>query len=392
MSTVVFDADFHPGQSLIIRNRRRFNTVCCGRRFGKTVMATAMIGETVSQGMPVAYYAPTYKMLSDVWRTCKRIYAPVIKDVSEQEKRLAFKTGGIADFWSLDAYDSVRGRKYKRGIIDEAAMIKPLSEAWNEAIRPTLTDYKGDGYFLSTPKGRNDFHAFYEKARTDETWASFRMPTSANPYIDPAEIESARRDVPSIVFQQEYLAEFIDVQGALIRREHLTHMRANEVPNGLKIGMGVDLAISKTETADYSAIAVVGYDKDSGRRYVLDMWRGKEGFHDVVKTIRQYAEKWNPTRINVEAVQYQIAVVQELLRKTTLPVKAVKPDKDKVARFHSIMARYEQLMVTHVQGLDPEFERELLSFPISEHDDMVDALVYAELAAVKNQGVGAVFI
>jgi len=38
-----------------------------------------------------------------------------------------------------------------------------------------------------------------------------------------------------------------------------------------------------------------------------------------------------------------------------------------------------------------DFERELLDFPASEHDDMVDALVYAEQAAVKSQGVG-VFI
>jgi predicted phage terminase large subunit-like protein len=172
----------------------------------------------------------------------------------------------------------------------------------------------------------------------------------------------------------------------------ITYVNSDQVPRDLKIGMGVDLAISKSDTADYTAIAVVGYDKDSGRRYVLDMWRGKVGFHDVIQTISLLSTKWSPSRINIEAVQYQVAVVQELLRKTSLPVKAVKPDRDKVTRFHGLLARYEQLLVTHVRGLEPSFEQELLSFPEGNHDDMVDALVYAEMAAVKSQGAGVVFL
>jgi predicted phage terminase large subunit-like protein len=136
----------------------------------------------------------------------------------------------------------------------------------------------------------------------------------------------------------------------------------------------------------------MGYDKESGRRYVLDVWRGKVGFHDVIQTISLLSTKWSPSRINIEAVQYQVAVVQELLRKTSLPVKAVKPDRDKVTRFHGLLARYEQLLVTNVRGLEPSFEQELLSFPEGNHDDMVDALVYAEMAAVKSQGAGVVFL
>jgi predicted phage terminase large subunit-like protein len=387
---ITIDAQFHPGQALIFKNRRRFNTVACGRRFGKTVMAEALLIEKAIEGLPCAYFAPTYKMLSDVWKAVKTALHPITTSVSEQEKRLMLTTGGVIDFWSLDAYDSVRGRKYARAVCDEVAMVRSFMDAWNEAIRPTLTDYKGDGYFFSTPKGRNDFHTMFERARTDETYASFRMPTSVNPYISLDEIEAAQKELPTVVFNQEYLAEFVDVQGALVKREMITYVNSDQVPRDLKIGMGVDLAISKSDSADYTAIAVVGYDKDSGRRYVLDIWRGKIGFHEVVGAVNALATKWNPSRINIEAVQYQVAVVQELLRKTSLPVKGVKPDRDKVTRFHGLLARYEQLLVTHVRGLEPSFEQELLSFPEGNHDDMVDALVYAELAAVKTQGAGVI--
>lgn len=391
MPRISLNFELHDSQLSVYNNRRRFNVVNCGRRWGKTVLAEAVLGANITTGDPAAYFAPTYKMLMDVWRTIKRDFADVIDDTNESEKRITYINGGQLDFWSLDNYDAVRGRKYRRIVIDEAAMVSNLEEAWTMAIRPTLADFKGDAWFFSTPKGRNYFHTLSERARTDETWSYFQLPTSSNPHIDSTEIEAAERELPNIVFQQEFLAEFIDVQGALVKREYLTHIPSDRVPKTLRIGMGVDLAISKSETADFTAIAIVGYDPDSGRRYVLDVWRGKVGFHDVVATIRQYAEKWKPQRINIEAVQYQVAVVQDLLRKTSLPVKAIKPDRDKVTRFHGLLARYEQLLVTHVTNLDPEFERELLSFPIGAHDDIVDALVYAELAAVKNQGAGVVF-
>ena len=390
MTPATVNITLHHSQTTVWLGRRRFNVVNCGRRWGKTVLAQAVLADNITTGDPGAYFAPTYKMLMEVWRTFKHDFRDIIKDTNEAEKRIDFINGAQIDFWSLDNFDAVRGRKYRRVVIDEAAMVPSLEEAWTMAIRPTLSDYRGGAWFFSTPKGRNYFHTLAERAKLDEAWSYWQLATSANPYISRDEIEAARLELPSIVYQQEYLAEFIDVQGALVKREMLTYMNLSEIPKGLRIGMGVDLAISKSETADYSSIAVVGFDKDSGRRYVLDIWRGKEGFHEIVQSVQSMAAKWEPSRINIEAVQYQVAVVQELLRKTSLPVRAVKPDRDKVSRFHGMLARYEQLLITHVRGLSPEFEAELLSFPHGAHDDMVDAVVYAELAAVKNTGAGVV--
>lgn len=63
--------------------------------------------------------------------------------------RIELITGAAIDYWTLDDPSTVaRGRKYKRVIIDEAAMARHLEQAWTEAIRPTLTDYRGDAFFL----------------------------------------------------------------------------------------------------------------------------------------------------------------------------------------------------------------------------------------------------
>lgn len=111
--------------------------------------------------------------------------------------------------------------------------------------------------------------------------------------------------------------------------------------------------------------------------YIRDAQRIRAPFHQVLQFVQQMAAKWKPSIIAIEAVQYQAAVVQELLRTTRLPVRGVKPDKDKLTRFLPLAARYEQGLVKHAPGLPGWFEDELLAFPVGEHDDAADAAAYA---------------
>jgi len=115
----------------------------------------------------------------------------------------------------------------------------------------------------------------------------------------------------------------------------------------------------------------------NGKIYVRDAQRLRAPFHQVLQFIQQMADKWHPASIAIEQVQYQAAVVQELLRTTALPVRGIKPDKDKLTRFLPLAARYEQGLVAHSPELPGWFEDELLSFPVGAHDDGCDALAYA---------------
>jgi len=66
-----------------------------------------------------------------------------------------FACSEFLEFWSLDNPHAGRSRKYKRVVLDEAAFVKDLWEAWNNSIRPTLTDLIGDGWVMSTPRVKN---------------------------------------------------------------------------------------------------------------------------------------------------------------------------------------------------------------------------------------------
>jgi predicted phage terminase large subunit-like protein len=379
----------HEAQQVILREAKRYNVLACGRRFGKTTLGGNLLSDPVlKDALPCAWFAPTYRLLEEAYNDHKRIYAPVIRRaVQTPAPRIELITGAAIDYWTLDDPSTVaRGRKYKRVIIDEAAMARHLEQAWTEAIRPTLTDFKGDAFFLSTPKGSNYFRTLYGMAGQDDDWMAWQMPTTANPWIDPTEVDKAGESLPSIAFRQEYLAEFVDAAGARIKREWL---RYGGCPEGLPTYIGVDLAISTKSEADYTGVAVVSRG-DDGTIYVRDINRTRADFAAVLRFIEAMADKWKPSMIGIEQVQYQAAVVQELLRRTKLPIRGIRPDRDKVTRFAPLEARYEQSQVMHCQGLPAYFEDELLSFPVGRHDDVVDALAYAWQVCGSKRSWGAV--
>ncbi|NJL56883.1 hypothetical protein HC928_18310 [bacterium] len=87
--------------------------VRCGRRFGKTSLAIyQIITECLSPNRKIAYFAPTYKMIMEVWRDLKHRLAEVIHEKNETTKRIVLVNGSIIDFWSLLNADSIRGTEY----------------------------------------------------------------------------------------------------------------------------------------------------------------------------------------------------------------------------------------------------------------------------------------
>lgn len=395
MRIVVYPPSLHPGQRLLLEKSARFRVAACGRRFGKTRLAlewlTLMPGGALD-GKPVALFAPTYKLLLEVWDAAESTLAPITKKANRTEMRILLKTGGSLDCWTLEDADAGRGRRYARAVIDEAAHARRLKEAWERAIAPTLTDLKGETWFISTPRGLNFFHDLFRRGEDPAypDWTSVQLPTSANPHIDPAEIARAEADLPSLVFRQEYLAEFVSFGAGLVTPEMLDHAPA---PRGLPVVLGVDLAISEREGADFTAIAAMSRDPNSGLVHLIEVERFRAGFAEILNRVKAAAARHRPVLIAIEQTQFQCAVVQELARTTNLPVRGVRPDRDKVARFAPLLTRYERRLVRHdPAGVPAWFRDELLAFPEGAHDDGVDAasLAFSALPEIGVYGYEAV--
>lgn len=248
----------HPAQRAVMTAEKRFNVLSCGRRFGKTRFALLRSLKPVLNGRPVAYFAPTYKMLTEFWRDAIEMYKPVIAETNKAEHRFNVIGGGSFQMWSLDSADTVRGRKYALALIDEAAMVSNLEDAWNAVIRPTLTDYEGEADFYSTPKGMGYFHTLFTRGEDENfpDWAAFHFPTSSNPFIKQSEIDAAQAELPADVFRQEYLAEFIQGEGAVFRNITANLYDGKEIPkdhSGHTLVAGVDWG----QVNDFTAISIV---------------------------------------------------------------------------------------------------------------------------------------
>ena len=183
-----------------------------------------------------------------------------------------------------------------------------------------------------------------------------------------------KRDVGSANFACSYMNDISGLMsGNVFRREWYQYF--DELPPDRKyiVTMGIDLASSEKQAADYTARVVVAED-EYHNHYVLSVYRDKRETGHRQFVIDGFSAYPQMSRIVIENNQFQSTLVKDLIDTTNLPVVGKKTDIDKVTRARAVAARYESHKVWHHRSLSASpFETEQLSFP-KGHDDMLDAL------------------
>jgi len=370
----------HTAQQQIVASDARFKCIAAGRRFGKTMLLAGVGFRRVTLGGHVLWIAPSYQIGEIGWRMLRALAAQIGAKIKEGEKRVEY-AGGWAQIRSADSAGGLRGESVDLAIFDEAAHIANLERIWEQEVRPSLADNKGRAYFISTPKGFNYFADLFNQ-KGDE-WQSFQFPTTANPYIDPAEVEAARLQLPALVFRQEYMAEFVQLAGAMFRREYFQF--SDTLPRATIRHW--DLAASTKTQADYSVGALGGLD-DDGRLFVADVVRGRWEWPALIRIIRDTAlSDGNGVIQSVETAGTQKGMLDLLLAEPALAgiaFRGVTPTQDKITRAQPVLARAEQgKLVLRRAAWNAIMIDEFCAFPETEHDDQVDA-VSGMLAACAN--------
>lgn len=377
----------HASQRKIVREARRFNAVACGRRFGKSTLGIDRLIEPALHRYPVGWFSPNYKMVEEVWRSVRGLLAPVTRLKSEQAHRIELITGGVVEMWSLEEPDSARGRKYRRVVIDEAASVRELESAWNAVLRLTLVDYRGDAWFLSTPKGRDFFFAAFSRGQDplQADWASWQMPSSANPFLPPEEIETARQDLPERIYRQEMLAEFLEDEGTVFRNVRaaidIGRAEASSPVPGRRYTLGVDLG----RVEDFTVLTVVD---QSGSQVYFERFREiswERQFAAVRRVHTQYG-----ARVVVDATGMGGDMGSERLRKQGIAHTPFRfTNRSKQALIDNLAMRIEgggaRLMDIPVQTNELlAYQYEItpsrnvrMNAPDGGHDDCVVALALA---------------
>lgn len=209
------------------------------------------------KGKRIAYVTPEFSLAKEFFKEILDSLPPeVIESSNKSDLTITFITGGYIRFFSGEALNSMRGLKFNTVIIDEAAFIKDLESAWKNIIRPTLTDYKGNALFISTPRGRNFFYQLYLKGLNKENgYQSFHFTSYDNPHVLDSEIDEAKAEIPKEAFKQEYLAIASANAGAVVDMDTIERNTIEGLSREPTIVFGIDVA----KYTDYTVIT--GLDK-----------------------------------------------------------------------------------------------------------------------------------
>ncbi|MCK5020180.1 MAG: phage terminase large subunit [Candidatus Peribacteraceae bacterium] len=166
--------------------------------------------------------------------------------------------------------------------------------------------------------------------------------------------------------------------------------------------MVVDPADSKRKGSDYTAIIVYGLGADENI-YIFDIYRDKFSLTERAKLIFDLHRKWKPLTVGYEksGLQTDISFIRELMRVYTyhFNLVAITPHKSKEGRIKSIMPYFESKRIflpntswkTNFESktldvVQQFINEEYLCFPVSAHDDVLDALAY-----MFNEAMGVIY-
>lgn len=102
-------------------------------------------------------------------------------------------------------------------VFDECA--KSKLKIWEYYLRPTLSDRSGQALFITTPNGYNWVYDLWKRGKDPDfpEWESHSSPSWKNPYLNPDDIEEAKRTLSDAAFRQEYGAEFTIYAGQVYK-------------------------------------------------------------------------------------------------------------------------------------------------------------------------------
>jgi phage terminase large subunit-like protein len=291
--TTIQIPELHSGQQKAYDSTTRFSAICCGRRFGKTVMMQAIACGYAASGKRVGWFTPSYKIQAEAWNEITDILSPVIKSSSKLDGVITTETGGRIDFWTLENDRAGRSRKYHIVMIDEAAFTKPnMMHVWQTAIKPSLLDYTGECIAASTPNGVNEENFFYQICH-DKThgFSVYHAPTRDNPYMPVNELKKLERENHPLVYKQEYLAEFVNWGGDAFFSDEKMLVDGKPVQPWDKSDMVfavIDTAVKTGKHNDGTAVIYFMYDKYRADCNLIVMdW-------DIVQIEGSLLEAWLP--------------------------------------------------------------------------------------------------
>ena len=293
-------------------------------------------------------------------------------------RRLVWASGTVAEIFSAEEPDALRGPQFDAAWCDELAKWRYPEETWDMLQFGLRLGTRPRQVVTTTPRPM----ALLKRLIADAGTLLTRATTLEHrAFLAPSFVEDVTaRYGGTRLGRQELDAEVIeDDPDALFRRGLFETHRVRTAPEMRRIVVAVDPPATRSERSSACGIVCVGVGRD-GRAYVLDdaTVRGLSPGGWAARAVGLFHAR-AADRLIAEVNQGG-DMVEAVIREVdpTVAFRAVRAGRGKRLRAEPVAALYEQGRVAHV-GVFPELEDELcaLGSEGGPSPDRADALVWA---------------
>ena len=303
-----------------------------------------------------------------------------------QRQQLVWPCGAIAQLFSAEDPDGLRGPQFHAAWCDELAKWRRTEETWDMLQLALRLGNSPRQLVTTTPRPL----PLLQQLLTDPSTAISRMRTQDNAeHLAPTFVAEMRRRYDGTALgRQELDGELMEeYAGALWRRDWIEVMRLARPAEAIltelsRIVVAVDPPVTASATSDACGIVVAGLGADR-RGYVLAdrTLQGREASAWARAAITAYRD-FKADRIVAEVNQggdLVAAVIRQI--DAGVPLTKVHATRGKYLRAEPIAALYAEGRIVHV-GTFKELEGQMLTFgagglPGGKSPDRLDALVWA---------------
>ena len=193
-------------------------------------------------------------------------------------------------------------------------------------------------------------------------------------------IEDKQRQLGSLVFSYEMMNKPIDELSAEFKREFAQPVTEHEVSlKETSCYITIDSAISEKESADFTGVTVNRVDRNN--KWFVKTYKLKINSKALIEHLFYLHKTYSPKFIGLEKTSFTLAIepfLQDEMRKkqTFFSVSPLEHKlQNKETRIRGLIPRWESKSIFLV-GDNLELLDEMRTFPVGQHDDILDSLAY----------------
>lgn len=268
----------------------KYLILSCGRQVGKSYVAIAIAIKTAlnphllkadSTKCKIAFFMPFNDGAKLQYERAVEFIQGKLSGLklNSTSRTIKFPNGSVIRFFGAEKQTSIRGNTFDYIIVDEACFVR--DEVWQAGITPTISRAMAQGYgkvlLASTPKEKNWFYDYFNNTSEGFKSIKFTSYESGLPGDNIAEVDRQKQLLPKAIFENEYMAEFIDGSRGMFELERITFAKQNAISDKQGVIAGIDWGF----TNDYTVLVILNTNKEV---CYINRWKNV-GTHELIPQI-----------------------------------------------------------------------------------------------------------